>query len=222
MKKRIILLAGLGIGFVLGSRAGRQSYEKLKNQAASVWNDPKVQEGVHRAAETVKEQAPVVAEKVKEAAPVVAEKAKEAGTKVGEAASDAASSAKDRAADAKGAAQDKAAEAKGAGKDKPAAKQETGAAAKGSPSAAKHPASSAKATTGKDSTAASAQATGTEPASDRRSAPDGRNEDVVPEGPTKSNNLAPAVLPDVASDPEGQMDSEGPDASYIHGQEGKA
>ena len=32
MKKRLILLAGLGAGFILGSRAWRESYEKLKAQ----------------------------------------------------------------------------------------------------------------------------------------------------------------------------------------------
>ena len=94
VKKRVVLLAGLGIGFILGSRAGRQSYEKLKAQATQLWNDPKVQDGVKTAGETIKEKAPVVAEKVKEQAPVVAEKVKDA-------AETGISKAKDAAADVK-------------------------------------------------------------------------------------------------------------------------
>lgn len=65
MKKRLILLAGLGAGFVLGTRAGRQSYEKLKGQVTQWWEDPRVQESVQKATDTVKEQAPIFADKVR-------------------------------------------------------------------------------------------------------------------------------------------------------------
>ncbi|GAA4283496.1 hypothetical protein GCM10022261_10270 [Brevibacterium daeguense] len=68
MKKRLILLAGIGAGFVLGSRAGRQSYEKLKSQVEEWWSDPRVQDSIHKATDTVKEQAPAVAGKVQSAA----------------------------------------------------------------------------------------------------------------------------------------------------------
>ena len=78
MKKRLVLLAGIGIGFVLGSRAGRQSYENLKRQATNLWNDPKVQDGIETAREQIEEKAPVVAQAVKDKAPVVADKVKEA------------------------------------------------------------------------------------------------------------------------------------------------
>ncbi len=46
MKKRYVLLAGLAVGFVLGSRSGRQTYDKLKSEAEKVWNSPDVQAGV--------------------------------------------------------------------------------------------------------------------------------------------------------------------------------
>ena len=78
MKKRLVLLAGIGIGFVLGSRAGRQSYENLKRQATNMWNDPKVQDGIDTAREQIEEKAPVVAQAVKDKAPVVVDKVKEA------------------------------------------------------------------------------------------------------------------------------------------------
>ena len=68
MRARIALVAGIGIGYVLGARAGRESYEKIKTQATNVWHDPKVQEGIKATEETIKEKAPVVAEKAKEAA----------------------------------------------------------------------------------------------------------------------------------------------------------
>lgn len=78
MNKRLVLLAGIGIGFILGSRAGRQSYENLKRQATNLWNDPKVQEGIENARESIGKKAPAVVDAVKENAPVVAEKVKSA------------------------------------------------------------------------------------------------------------------------------------------------
>lgn len=68
MKKRLILLAGLGVGFVLGSRTGRQSYEKLKAQAQDLWTDPRVQDTVDKANQSIREKSPVVADAVQTAA----------------------------------------------------------------------------------------------------------------------------------------------------------
>ncbi|MCT1690742.1 hypothetical protein M3B11_07205 [Brevibacterium sp. p3-SID960] len=80
MKKRLTLLVGIGIGFVLGSRAGRQSYERLKTQVEEFWQNPRVQEGVQQATDTAKEKAPEVAEMVKDKAPEVAGKVQSAAT----------------------------------------------------------------------------------------------------------------------------------------------
>ena len=66
MKKRYVLLAGLAAGFVLGSRSGRQTYDKLKSEAEKVWNSPDVQAGVQQVTETVREQGPEVAEKIQD------------------------------------------------------------------------------------------------------------------------------------------------------------
>ncbi|TGD09330.1 hypothetical protein [Brevibacterium sp. S111] len=68
MKKRLILLAGLGVGFILGSRTGRQSYERLKAQAQDLWTDPRVQDTVDRANQSLREKSPAVADAVQTAA----------------------------------------------------------------------------------------------------------------------------------------------------------
>jgi len=67
MKKLLILVAG-GIGYVLGTRAGRERYEQMRNTVNKVKDDPRVQEKAHQAADLAKEKAPVVKEKLSEAA----------------------------------------------------------------------------------------------------------------------------------------------------------
>lgn len=67
MKKLMLLVAG-GIGYVLGTRAGRERYEQIKNAATRVKDDPRVQEKAHQAADLAKEKAPVVKDKVASAA----------------------------------------------------------------------------------------------------------------------------------------------------------
>lgn len=46
MKGKFLFVVGLGIGYVLGTRAGRERYEQIRKAAEDVWNQPKVQEGV--------------------------------------------------------------------------------------------------------------------------------------------------------------------------------
>ena len=77
MKKRLILLAGLGVGYILGSRTGRQSYEKLKAQLQELWTDPKVQETVDKANQSIREKAPAVADAVQSATDKVTAAAQE-------------------------------------------------------------------------------------------------------------------------------------------------
>ena len=76
MVKKMTFLAGIGVGYLIGSKAGR---EKIM----SLWNDPKVQDTVSQGTEWAKEKVPGLQDKA-------------AG-----AAKDAASSAKDAAAQAK-------------------------------------------------------------------------------------------------------------------------
>ena len=67
MKKLLILVAG-GIGYVLGTKAGRERYEQMRNTVDKVKDDPRVQEKAHQAADLAKEKAPVVKDKLSEAA----------------------------------------------------------------------------------------------------------------------------------------------------------
>ena len=46
MKGKVLFVVGVGVGYVLGSRAGRQRYEQIKSAAESVWNTPTVQNSV--------------------------------------------------------------------------------------------------------------------------------------------------------------------------------
>ncbi|WP_049822084.1 hypothetical protein [Arthrobacter sp. H41] len=64
MKNKLVFTAGMAAGYVLGSRAGRGSYEKIKTKATELWNDPKVQEKVSSTTESVRTKAPAVQEKL--------------------------------------------------------------------------------------------------------------------------------------------------------------
>ena len=68
MRNKILLLAGIGIGYVLGSRAGRGRYEQIKRGWLSFWNSPGVQAQVHNAQEFVTDKAPEVVDFVSDTA----------------------------------------------------------------------------------------------------------------------------------------------------------
>ncbi|MBG6191169.1 hypothetical protein IWX64_002124 [Arthrobacter sp. CAN_A212] len=62
MKNKLVFVAGMAAGYVLGSRAGRESYEQLKTKADELWNNPKVQETVADTTSTLKNKMPEVQE----------------------------------------------------------------------------------------------------------------------------------------------------------------
>jgi hypothetical protein len=62
MKGKILLVVGLGVGYVLGSRAGRERYDQIVAKANEFWNDPRVKTQVTHAQEFVKDKAPDVAD----------------------------------------------------------------------------------------------------------------------------------------------------------------
>jgi len=74
VRGKILLVLGLGIGYVLGTRDGRARYNQMKSAALKVWNDPRVQEQVNAATEFVKENAPEVASAVTENVKKIAER----------------------------------------------------------------------------------------------------------------------------------------------------
>jgi hypothetical protein len=78
MRKLTMLLSG-AVGYVLGTRAGRERYEQIKSMASRVKDDPRVQEKAQQAADIAKEKAPIVKDKVQDAAGTAAAKAKDVG-----------------------------------------------------------------------------------------------------------------------------------------------
>jgi hypothetical protein len=54
----LLFIAGLGTGFVLGSRAGRRAYEQLRSRVQDVSRSPAVQTTVGKARELAEQKAP--------------------------------------------------------------------------------------------------------------------------------------------------------------------
>ncbi len=77
MKLKLTFLAGAATGYILGTRAGRDRYDEMKKQADALWHDPRVQEKVSAAGDTVKEKAPEVGAKLTAAAGTAASAAKD-------------------------------------------------------------------------------------------------------------------------------------------------
>lgn len=47
MKGKVLFVVGLSVGYVLGTRAGRQRYEQIRSAWLKVWDSPVVQKQVH-------------------------------------------------------------------------------------------------------------------------------------------------------------------------------
>lgn len=72
MRGRILLVVGLAVGYVLGTRAGREKYDQMVAQAQKLWNDPRVQKQVKTAEQFAKDKAPDVVDFVTDNAKKVA------------------------------------------------------------------------------------------------------------------------------------------------------
>jgi len=66
--KRLPLLVAAGIGYVLGTKAGRERYEQILQTFNKVKDDPRVQEKTQQATDLAKQKAPIVKDKIAEAA----------------------------------------------------------------------------------------------------------------------------------------------------------
>ncbi len=66
--KKITLLASAAVGYVLGTRAGRERYEQIKSQADKIWRKPQVQSAVDDAATYAKSTASDLGSKATDAA----------------------------------------------------------------------------------------------------------------------------------------------------------
>ena len=70
MMKKVTFLAGIGVGYLIGSKAGREKLMQL-------WNDPKVQDTVQQGTEWAKEKAPGLQEKAEDVVGSAKEAAKD-------------------------------------------------------------------------------------------------------------------------------------------------
>ena len=66
--RKLFLLAAVGVGYVLGARAGRERYDQIMGTVDKVKSDPRVQQKTQQAVDVARQQAPVVADKVSSAA----------------------------------------------------------------------------------------------------------------------------------------------------------
>ena len=79
MRGKLLLLTGIGIGYVLGARAGRPRYEQIKRAASRFWNDPRVQHQVQNVEDFAKEKAPDVVDFLSDSAKRVVQRKSNAG-----------------------------------------------------------------------------------------------------------------------------------------------
>jgi len=68
MARKFLFLVGLGAGYVLGARAGREQYDKLVAQADRLWQSPRVARARKDVEAYARQQAPIIAERAKAAA----------------------------------------------------------------------------------------------------------------------------------------------------------
>jgi hypothetical protein len=54
MAGKLSFLVGLGAGYVLGARSGRERYDQIAGKAQELWSDPRVQEKAQQAQGVVK------------------------------------------------------------------------------------------------------------------------------------------------------------------------
>jgi hypothetical protein len=115
MNPRLIVLGlGLALGYVLGTRDGRERYDAMKAKVTQLWEDPRVAKVRKDVEEYAREQAPIIRERAtaaakaapgfaKDVAQDVAEKvsttAKDVASKASSTAKDVADRAKDVASD---------------------------------------------------------------------------------------------------------------------------
>jgi SLT domain-containing protein len=73
MRSKLMFVIGLAVGYVLGTKAGRERYEQLKAGAERLWTNPSVQAQVTRAEDYVRGYAPDVVDKVESTAKKVSQ-----------------------------------------------------------------------------------------------------------------------------------------------------
>jgi hypothetical protein len=82
MRYRATFLAGLAVGFVVGTRAGRERYEQMKKMARTVVESPAVQNTTRTAGKKATELTKVAKDKAATRVPRLTETAKQSASKV--------------------------------------------------------------------------------------------------------------------------------------------
>jgi CHASE3 domain sensor protein len=77
MQGKLAFVFGAAVGYVIGTRAGRQKYDRLKSQAKDLWEDPRVQR-------TVSDAETFAQVKLSEAGDAIGDASKKVAEKVGE------------------------------------------------------------------------------------------------------------------------------------------
>jgi len=113
MKGKAGLVVGLAVGYVLGTRAGRERYEQIKAQALKVWNLDPVQEQVDKVKDFAKSSAMALPSTLWDSAVKVTKAASSKGTP-GQRLDAAVKAGKDQADDVDAAAKTSAKAAKDA------------------------------------------------------------------------------------------------------------
>jgi hypothetical protein len=92
--KLLPLAIGLGLGYVLGTRAGREKYDALVTKVNGAWESPRVAKARHDVEAYARQQAPIIRERAEAAAKaapgVIADTAKDVAAKTTEVAKDVA------------------------------------------------------------------------------------------------------------------------------------
>ena len=116
MKGKAGLVVGLAVGYVLGTRAGRERYEQIKEQWLKVYNLAPVQEQVTKAKDFAKSTAMALPSTLWDSAVKVTQAATSKGTP-GQKLDAAIKTSKDQADDVEAAAEKSAAAVKDAAAD---------------------------------------------------------------------------------------------------------
>lgn len=90
---------GLAVGYVLGTRDGRERYDQLRSQAQKLWENPRVARARRDLEAYARQQAPVIRERAEAAAKAAPGVARDAAAKVADTAKDVADRVGDTAQD---------------------------------------------------------------------------------------------------------------------------
>ena len=90
MGRKLLFVVGLGAGFVLGARAGRERYDEIVAAANKVWQNPRVAKARADVEAYAREQAPIIAERAEAAAKAAPGVIKDAADKTATLAKDVA------------------------------------------------------------------------------------------------------------------------------------